>query len=277
LSYVDEGALYQALGAKYQRRGQPAQAVQNLRQAAELLPADDGPRRLLNDAEQARRELVRACLSERDLASCDAAILPGEPDELDLQQRRAQLLLGQDRRAGALQAFLIAQSLAPEDVGVATPLLPLVEEALRDTPEDPELHGARAAALAATGRIDQGIGEYKRVLALNPQDDNASRRLAALRDLRREQLEAQCFGGEDVDACRVRLMPGEPDEQEIRQQIAEIEAAQDLRRTLADAPEPGEAEPDAALALEAETPDQLEQEIEPPSYQNVAATDGSTH
>jgi tetratricopeptide (TPR) repeat protein len=275
LSYVDEGALYEALGAKYQRRGQPAQALQNLRQAAELLPGDDGPRQLLNDAEQARRELVDACLSERDLASCDAAILPGEPDEFDLQQRRAQLLLGQDRRAGALQAFLTAQSLAPEDVGVATSLLPLVGEALQGAPEDPELHGARAAALAATGQIDRGIREYRRVLALNPEDDNASRRLGALRDARREQLETQCFGGEDVGPCRTRLIPGEPDEQHIREHIAEIEAAQELRRALADAPEPSAGEPDAVPALEAQTPDQPE--IEPPSYQNVAATDGSTH
>ncbi|HEX7035886.1 MAG TPA: hypothetical protein VF210_08935 [Pseudomonadales bacterium] len=280
LSFGEDGALYQALGAKYQRRGQPAQALQNLRRAVALLPDSDEARRLLDEAEAARLELADACLASQDLDACNAATLAGEPDELRLQRRRAELLQHQGRRDAALQALLTAQSLAPDDSDLARGLLPLVDDALETRPDDPELAAARAAALAAVGEVDPAILAYRRTLALNPADEEASRRLLALREQRRERLERLCFATQDIDVCRQSILPGEPDEQRILAHVAAVEAAEQRRaeaeQALTEAAEaaepssPPEAGAEPALAAAGST-------ARPLRFRNAPAADGSTH
>lgn len=272
LSFGEDGALYQALGAKYQRRGQPAPALQNLRRAVALLPDSADARQLLDEAEAARLELARTCLESQDLDACNAATLAGEPDELRLQRRRAELLERRGRSDAALQALLAARSLAPDDPDLARTLLPLVDEALAERPDDLELNAARAASLAAVGEVDPAILAYRRTLALNPADEDASARLLALREQRRERLERLCFATEDVDTCRQNLLPGEPDEQRILAHVASVEAAEQARAAAEAAvepsPPPAAAEPALAAAPSTD---------EPLRFRNAPAADGSTH
>ena len=75
-----------------------------------------------------RRSLLETCLGQRSAAAeraCEAAWLPGATDEVTLFKRRALLLQDDRQPAAALDAYLSAARLRPNDRGVAQAILNL--------------------------------------------------------------------------------------------------------------------------------------------------------
>ena len=64
--------------------------------------------------------------------------------------------------------------------GLATKALPDIEQALSLDPNDPFAHDTRAHTLAALGRRNEAITEYKKALAIKPDLQESVQGLNAL-------------------------------------------------------------------------------------------------
>jgi tetratricopeptide (TPR) repeat protein len=124
-----------------------------------------------------RRSLLHECETEAGAAAeraCEAAWLPGAPDEVMVFKRRGLLLQNDHRPGASLDAYLAAARLAPRDRDVARAVVALTGGAERS---DAPTLTARGAALMTLGRPADAILSLREALRLAPDYTGAKVRL----------------------------------------------------------------------------------------------------
>jgi tetratricopeptide (TPR) repeat protein len=166
LSPSPEAVLRRAEHARTQRR-LLADAIVELRQAAEAWPQDDRIRKelaaslfLANNAEEARH--VLESLLQHDPDSAELALLLGETWLKSLQPAKAIPLLERAvQREPTLLAAQAALGRAYLDAGEMTKAIPSLQRALA-TDKDGSLHYQLARAYRATGQLELAKGAIAR-------------------------------------------------------------------------------------------------------------------
>ena len=218
LSFPDDVDLNVALAEKLINRGFPARAVRTFQHAIDK--GGNGLQASLRQAEQARTTLAAACLAENDLDQCNRALLPGAEDESRLQLRRAELLRAAGNTGAATGALLLAQTLRPDDAGIARQIVAALPQSNLD---DGDQAAARGRAHLALGNADAALRDLQRSQRLGIEAQEIAAELDKARSLRAGVVERECLQRKDIDACRKLLIAGEPDAQRIRAHIAALE------------------------------------------------------
>ncbi len=178
----------------------PGEAIGVYRRAAARSPAVASAAAVkIAQAESHRLAFLSACESQDSpaaLQACDAAWLPGSPDELRLFKRRAVLLQVNHQPAGALQAYMSAARLKPADKATALGIVTLTE-AMPDA--DALTLAARGAALMTLGRPAEAKRPLRAALRLAPS-------MAEARQQLREAESAAPLVREEVDKPKPVVM-----------------------------------------------------------------------
>jgi tetratricopeptide (TPR) repeat protein len=150
-------------------------------------------------AESQRHTFLDACetkTGDAALHACEAAWLPGAPDEVTVFKRRGMLLQADNKPSPALDAYMAAARLDPGDHSVALAIVSLSDSTGR---EDALTLAARGHALMALGRPTEALDPLRQALRLAPDlvEAKAELRLATLspRAGRAERPAADVNGG----------------------------------------------------------------------------------
>jgi tetratricopeptide (TPR) repeat protein len=155
----------------------PGEAIGVYRNAIKSGAVQDVVDPKITVAQRHRRSLLDECETEAGAAAeraCEAAWLPGAPDELKVFKRRGLLLQNDDRPGASLDAYMAAARLAPRDRDVARAVVALSGGIER--PDAPILT-ARGAALMTLGRPADAIPALREALRLAPDFAAAKVRL----------------------------------------------------------------------------------------------------
>jgi tetratricopeptide (TPR) repeat protein len=155
------------------------------------------------------------------LRGCELALLPGAPDEFDIQKRRGLLFQRTGDNARALDAYVAAADLRSDDRATAAALVALADSTGR---ADYVTLVARGAALTTLDRPVEAIRVLRRAQALAPDLEAAAPVLAAA-EARRRSTAAECVrrpADRALAACRAALLPGEPDEFDVLVRTASL-------------------------------------------------------
>jgi tetratricopeptide (TPR) repeat protein len=162
-------------------RGRPGEAIGVYRHAVRAGADRRSIASRLADAESLRRSLLRSCMSDSDAGAesdCEAAWLPGAPEEVQLFKRRGRLSRSAGRPAEALQAYVTAVRLAPGDHDAARAVIELTAGA----------GAAEAAQLLARGKAFIALGRPAEALApLRQASGSATYHADAQRELKRAE------------------------------------------------------------------------------------------
>lgn len=172
-----------------------ADAIPTYRRALELSPADEAIQAKARNAEATRQRAVNDCMTgsaEAALQACQMAQLAGSSDEFSVLSRKAIVLQGMERPAPALDAYIAASVLKPDDAAVLRGIVALTESSRRN---DALTLAARGAALLRLGRATEAVAPLKEAQRLSPTLPDVKRNLAAATKLaheesRRKQIEA---------------------------------------------------------------------------------------
>ena len=168
----DDPGLLVAEADALMSRGRPGEAIGVYRHALRAGADRRSTASRIADAESSRKVMVHACNGGSDAgaeADCEAAWLPGAPDEVHLFKRRGRLSRAAGRLPEALQAYLTAARLAPTDHEAALALVELTEKpAFTDAPT----LMARGKALLILGRPADAIVALRQAKGsgVNPVD-----------------------------------------------------------------------------------------------------------
>jgi tetratricopeptide (TPR) repeat protein len=124
-------------------------------------------------AQALRRSLLDICQRGEGPSAesaCQAAWLPGAPDEVSVFKRRGLLLQNDARLAAALEAYVTAARLSPRDRGVARAILALTGDTDRI---DAATLSARGGALLTLGRPAEAVATLRQALRLAPDSPEA--------------------------------------------------------------------------------------------------------
>jgi tetratricopeptide (TPR) repeat protein len=177
-----------------------AEAVPVYQRALEIDPSDADLQTRAKAAETKRLERVTECLNGRDdaaLEACNVAQLRGASDEFSVQARKAILLQGMGQSAQALDAYIAAGSLKPDDKGVASGIVALTESTGR---QDAVALSARGNALLTLGRGTDAVRVLKQAQQLSPTLPDLKLHLAAAEKLAR--VEARKKAEADAAAAK---------------------------------------------------------------------------
>lgn len=154
-------------------------------------------------AESQRRTFLDTCetkTGDAALHACGSASLPGAPDEVTVFKRRGMLLQAGNQLSPALDAYMAAARLDPNDHGVALAIVSLSDSTGR---QDALTLAARGRALIAMGRPSEAIEPLRQALRLAPDlvEAKAELRLATLssKPSRAERPAADGKGGSAGD------------------------------------------------------------------------------
>jgi len=133
-------------------------------------------------AESQRHTFLDTCeakTGDAALRACEAAWLPGAPDEVTVFKRRGMLLQADNQLSPALDAYMAAARLDPSDHSVALAIVSLSDSTGR---QDALTLAARGHALMALGRPTEALDPLRQALRLAPDlvDAKAELRLATL-------------------------------------------------------------------------------------------------
>ena len=176
----DPGLLVAEGDALVQLR-RPGEAIGVYRNAIKSGAIQDAVGAKIAIAQGHRRTFLIECEMQAGPAAeraCESAWLPGAPDEVTVFKRRG-LLLQNDNRPGALDAYLAAARLAPRDRDVARAVVAL--SGATDRADAPTLT-ARGAALMTLGRPADAILSLREALRLAPDHAGAKMRLRIAED-----------------------------------------------------------------------------------------------
>ncbi len=146
----------------------PGEAIGVYRRALRLAPQQAVVSAKITAAEAQRRTRLKTCMTqggEVGRHACDAAWLPGTPDEANLFKRRGFLLRGEDPLA-ALDAYMAAARLRPRDRDVARALIGLTDGSAPR--RDPATLAARGAAFIVLGRRGDAMAPLRAAVDLAP-------------------------------------------------------------------------------------------------------------
>ncbi len=96
----------------------PGSAMTDFKKALAAEPNHRGAAKGLRLADAKRKVLVNRCLKNdgpEALTACDSAMIKGAPDTLDIQKRRAVLLVAQGQKNKAIAAYRAALKINPGD------------------------------------------------------------------------------------------------------------------------------------------------------------------
>jgi tetratricopeptide (TPR) repeat protein len=224
----DDAGVLAAKGDALAAGGALGDALAVYRRALEIAPTDRAALAGVEAVEAKRRDAASACFAAggaEALRGCDLALLPGEPDEFEIQKRRGLLLQQAGNNARALDAYLAAANLRGDDRATAAALVALVESTGRADYVALVAHGA---ALTTLDRPAEAIRVLRRAQGMAP-DLDAAPPLLAKAEARRSSAAADCRRGSAepaLAACRAALLPGAADEPDLL-----VRAATLLRET----------------------------------------------
>jgi tetratricopeptide (TPR) repeat protein len=167
-SKPDDAQLIVAKGDALAHEAKPAEAIAVYQRAAGLLPGDEAVKSKLAAAETQRATLVSQCQGGADAAAadaCQAALVPGSPDELTLLRRRGILLQSMDQPEQALDAFIAANVLQHDDKSVALAIVALTDSTGR---KDAVALAARGTSLLTLGRAEEAVQTLHQAATLAP-------------------------------------------------------------------------------------------------------------
>jgi tetratricopeptide (TPR) repeat protein len=146
----------------------PAEAIDAYRR----IPATSGNRVAVTakiaSAESQRRSFANSCVNnvgDAALHACEAALLPGEPDEEAILKRRGFLLQADNRLAPALDAYIAAARVQAGDHSVALSIINLSDSTARS---DAFTLTARGQAFITLGRPAEAVEPLRAALRLAP-------------------------------------------------------------------------------------------------------------
>jgi tetratricopeptide (TPR) repeat protein len=133
-------------------------------------------------AESQRRTFLDTCetkTGDAAMRACESAWLPGVPDEVTVFKRRGMLLQADNQLSPALDAYMGAARLDPNDHSVALAIVSLSDSTGR---QDALTLAARGRALIALGRPSEALEPLRQALRLAPDlaEAKAELRLASL-------------------------------------------------------------------------------------------------
>jgi tetratricopeptide (TPR) repeat protein len=173
----DDPALLIAKADALVQLNRPGEAIGIYRGA---LPASAN-REALNTkialAESQRHTFLEACETQAGDAArraCESAWLPGAPDEVTVFKRRGLLLQADNQPSSALDAYMAAARLDPNDRSVAQAILSLSDSTGR---QDALTLAARGRALIALGRPSEAQEPLLQALRLAPDLAEAKNQL----------------------------------------------------------------------------------------------------
>ena len=167
-SKPDDAQLVVAKGDALTHEGKPAQAIAVYQRAEELLPGDEAVKSKRAAAETQRATLISQCQGGADAAAaaaCQAALLPGSPDEPALLRRKGILLQSIDQPGQALDAFIAANALEHDDKSVALAIVALTDSTGR---KDAVALAARGTSLLTLGRAEEAVQTLHQAATLAP-------------------------------------------------------------------------------------------------------------
>jgi tetratricopeptide (TPR) repeat protein len=177
-SKPDDPQLLVAKADALAHAGKPAEAIAAYQRAATLLPGDDTLESKLADAEKQRQSLISQCQGAADAPAaeaCQAALLPGSPEEFSLLRRRGIVLQSIDQPKPALDAFIAANALVPNDQSVALSIIALTDSTGR---KDAIALAARGTSLLALGHPTEALQTLHQAETLAPALPNIKSELA---------------------------------------------------------------------------------------------------
>jgi tetratricopeptide (TPR) repeat protein len=133
-------------------------------------------------AESQRRMFLDTCetkTGDAAMRACESAWLPGAQDEVTVFKRRGMLLQADNQLSPALDAYMGAARLDPNDHSVALAIVSLSDSTGR---QDALTLAARGRALIALGRPSEALEPLRQALRLAPDlaEAKAELRLASL-------------------------------------------------------------------------------------------------
>jgi tetratricopeptide (TPR) repeat protein len=133
-------------------------------------------------AESQRHTFLDTCetkTGDAAMRACESAWLPGAPDEVTVFKRRGMLLQADNQLSPALDAYMAAARLDPNDHSVALAIVSLSDSTGR---QDALTLAARGRALIALGRPSEAVEPLRQALRLAPDlaEAKAELRLASL-------------------------------------------------------------------------------------------------
>jgi tetratricopeptide (TPR) repeat protein len=167
-SKPDDPPLVIAKGDALAHGGHPSDAILVYLRAGSLLPGDEGVKSKLAAAESQRETLVSQCQGSADVAAvdaCQAALLRGSPDELDLLRRKGILLQSFGKPEQALDAFIAANVLKQDDKSVSLAIVALTDSTGR---RDALALAARGSSLLTLHRASEALQTLRQAEALAP-------------------------------------------------------------------------------------------------------------
>jgi tetratricopeptide (TPR) repeat protein len=166
----------------------PAEALPAYRRAAELDPGNAEIKTKIAAAESQRLALLSQCQhgnGDGALQACQAALLRGVSDELIVYQREAILLQSMDQPSRALDAYIAANLLKPDDRAVALAIVALTDSSDR---RDAMALAARGSALLTLGRAVESVSVLRQAQALAPGLPELKSHLAAAEQLAKTEV-----------------------------------------------------------------------------------------
>lgn len=163
-SKPDDAQLIVAKGDALLHAGKPAEAIAVYQRAA----GDEGVKSKLAAAETQRQAFVSQCQGGADAAAadaCQAALLPGSPEEFTLLRRRGMLLQSIGQPEQALDAFIAANVLVQDDKSVALTIVALTDSTGR---KDAMALAARGTSLLTLGRAAEAAQTLHQAQTLAP-------------------------------------------------------------------------------------------------------------
>jgi tetratricopeptide (TPR) repeat protein len=148
--------------------GRATEALLLYRRAAELDPKAAGIEARLSSAETQRAELFAKCQETNGqpaLDACQLALIRGADDEFSIHQRKGLLLQAMDEPSKALDAYIAASLLKPDDPAVSHAILALTDSTGRN---DALALAARGNALLALHRGAEAVEAFRGAQTLFP-------------------------------------------------------------------------------------------------------------
>ncbi len=183
----EDASIFVAKADALMQANRAADAMPVYRRALELNPTDVNLQTKAKAAETKRLALVGDCLNgraEAALQACELAQLRGAEDEFSLQARKAMLLQSMDEPGKALDAYVAASLLEPDDKAVASGIVALTESTGRN---DALTLAARGNALLTLGRGTEAVRALRQAQDLSPTLPDVKIRLAAAEKLARSE------------------------------------------------------------------------------------------
>jgi tetratricopeptide (TPR) repeat protein len=146
----------------------PGEAIGVYRNVLTMAADREMVKEKIRTAEVQRRTLLDVCetnVGEDARRACEAAWLPGAPDQVALFKRRGLLLQSDHQLSSALDAYMAAARLKPADRGVALAIVSLSDSTER---RDASTLLARGVAFMTLSRPSEAVAPLRQALQLAP-------------------------------------------------------------------------------------------------------------